>query len=50
MAAVQATRAYLRTVIGPGAIAEGMARSNAIIDEGLNDLEDLYELADDNGV
>ena len=50
MAAVQATRAYLRTVIGLGANAEGTARANAIIDEGLNDLEDLYELADDDGV
>ena len=50
MAALQATRAYLRTVIGLGANAEGTARANAIIDEGLNDLEDLYELADDDGV
>ena len=50
MAAVQATRAYLRTIIGLGANAEGTARANAIIEEGLSDLEDLYELADDNGV
>lgn len=50
MAAVQATRAYLRTVIGLGVNAEGTARANAIIDEGLNDLDDLHELADDDGV
>ena len=50
MAAVQATRAYLRVIIGLGVTAEGRTRANAIIDEDLNNLEDLHELADDNGV
>ena len=49
-AAVQATRTYLRVVIGLGVTTEGTARANAIIDEGLDNLEDLHELADDNGV
>ena len=49
-AAVQATRTYLRAVIGLGITPEGTARANAIIDEGLDNLEDLHELADDNGV
>ena len=50
MAAVQATRAYLRVVIGLGANAEGTLRANAIIAEGLDNLDELYELADDDGV
>lgn len=49
-AAVQATRTYLRAVIGLGINPEGTARANAIIDEGLDNLEDLHELADDDGV
>ena len=49
-AAVQATRTYLRVVIGLGNNAEGTLRANAIIAEGLDNLEDLHELADDDGV
>ena len=49
-AAVQATRTYLRVVIGLGNNAEGTLRANAIIDEGLDNLEELHELADDEGV
>ena len=49
-AAVQATRTYLRVVIRLGNNAEGTLRANAIIDEGLDNLEDLHELADDDGV
>ena len=50
MAAVQATRAYLRVVIGLGANAEGTLRANVIIAEGLDNLEELHELADDDDV
>ena len=49
-AAVQTTRTYLRVVIGLGINAEGTLRANAIIDEGLDNLEELHELADDNVV
>ena len=50
MAAVQATRTYLRAVIGLGVNAEGTARANTIISEGLDNLDDLHELADDDGI
>ena len=49
-AAVQAMRIYLRVVIGLGINAEGAARANVIIDEGLDNLEYLHELFDDDGV
>ena len=49
-AAVQATRTYLRVVIELGNNAKGTLRANAIIDEGLDNLEELHELADDDGV
>ena len=49
-AAVQATRTYLRVVIGLGINAEGTLRANTIIDEGLDNLQELHELPDDDGV
>ena len=50
MAAVNAIRTYLRDVIGLGNDATGLARANAIIDEGLDDIEDLHELHRGKGV
>ena len=50
MVTVNATRTYLRTVIGLGNNAEGTERADAIMSEGLNDLADIHELANDDGI
>ena len=50
MVTVPATRAYLRITIGLGNDAEGEERANAIIEEGLDDLSEIGELADDEGI
>ena len=50
MVTVPATRAYLRVTIGLGNDAEGKERANAIIEEGLDDLSEIGELADDDGI
>ena len=50
MVTVPATRAYLRITIGLGNDAEGEERANAIIEEGLDDLSEIGELADNEGI
>ena len=50
MAAEAATRTFLRDVIGLGSNDEGTVKANAIIAEGLDDLADLYELSEDDGI
>ena len=50
MATEAATRTFLRDVIGLGNNDEGTRKANAIIAEGLDDLADLHELAEDDGV
>ena len=44
-----AIRTYLKDVIGLGNNAEGTARANAIIEEGLDDVDVLVELYEDDG-
>ena len=50
MATEAATRTYLKDVIGLGNNDEGTAKANAVIAEGLDDLADLYELSEDDGI
>ena len=50
MVTANATRTYLRTVIGLGNNNEGTERADAIMSEGLNDLADIHELANDDGI
>ena len=50
MVTVNATRTYLRTVIGLGNDAEGYERANAVIEEGLDDLSEIGELAEGDGI
>ena len=50
MVTANATRTYLRTVIGLGNNNEGTERAKTIMIEGLNDLADIHELADDDGI
>ena len=50
MVTVAATRTYLRTVIGLGNDPQGLERANAIMAEGLDNLADIFELAEDDGI
>ena len=50
MVTANATRTYLRTVIGLGNNDEGTERADAIMSEGLNNLADIHELANDDGI
>ena len=50
MAAHAIIRTYLRDVVGLGNDATGLARADAVIDEGLVDIGDLHELHDGDGV
>ena len=43
-------RTYLRGQIGLGTDARGLERANAIINEGLNSIDELVDLADDDGI
>ena len=44
------TNIYLRTVIGLGDNPEGTERARAIQEEGLLNLKDIWELAEDEGI
>ena len=44
------TRTYLKTVIGLGNNAEGKERANAIMFQGLDNLAEISELADDDDI
>ena len=50
MVTTNTTRTHLRIIIGLGNNAEGTARAEAIMDEGLNDLSDIHKLSADNGI
>jgi hypothetical protein len=50
MVTVAATRTYLRVVIGLRNNDVGTARANAIMEEGLDNLTDIHELAKDDGI
>ena len=50
MATEAATRTFLKDVIGLGNNDDGTRKANAIIAEGLDDLADLYELSEDEGI
>ena len=50
MVTVAATRTYLRTEIGLGNDPQGLERANAIMAEGLDNLADIFELTEDNGI
>ena len=50
MATEAATRTFLKDVIGLGNNDEGTQKANAIISEGLDDLADLHELSEDDGI
>ena len=50
MVTTNATRTYLKTVIGLGNNAKGEERANVVIFEGLDDLAEISELADDDGI
>ena len=50
MATEAATRTFLRDIIDLGNNEEGTIKANAIIAEGLDDLADLYELSEDDGI
>ena len=50
MVTVAATRTYLRTVIGLGNDPQGLERANAIMAEGLDNLADIFELSEDDGI
>ena len=50
MVTVNATRTYLRTVIGLGNNNKGTERADAIMSEVLNNLADIHELANDDGI
>ena len=45
-----ATRTFLRDVIGLSNNNDGTRKANAIIAEGLDDLADLHELSEDDGI
>ena len=47
---VAATHTYLRTVIGLGNDPQGLERANAIVAEGLDNLADIFELTEDDGI
>jgi len=50
MVTTAATRTYLRSVIGLGNNNEGLERAEAIMAEGLDNLADIYELAEGDGI
>ena len=50
MAATVNLRSYLRNVIGLGADAEGLERTDAIIEEGVDLAEELADLYDNKGI
>ena len=50
MADIVALRIYLRDPIGLGINAIGTERANAIINEGINSIDDLVDLYDDTGI
>ena len=50
MSAKAATRTFLRDVIGLGDNEEDTQKANAIIAEGLDDLADLHEVSEDEGI
>ena len=50
MAELPALRNYLRNIIGLGNDAVGLERANAVINEGIESIEDLAELEADDGV
>ena len=50
MVTVAATCTYLRTVIGLGNNPQGLERANTIIAEGLDNLANIFELTEDNGI
>jgi len=50
MVTAAATRTYLRSVIGLGNNNEGLERAEAIMAEGLDNLADIYELAEGDGI
>ena len=50
MATEAATRTFLKDVIGLGNNDDGTRKANAIIAEGLDDLADLHELSEDDGI
>ena len=50
MVTVAATHTYLRTVTGLGNDPQGLEWANAVMAEGLNNLADIFELAEDDGI
>ena len=50
MVTVAATCTHLRTVIGLGKCAQGLERANAIMTEGLDNIAEIFELAEDDGI
>ena len=50
MVTIAAMRTYLRTVIGLGNDPQGLERANAIMTEGLDNLADIFELTEDDGI
>ena len=50
MADIAAVRTYLRDPIGLGLDANGTAKANAVIAEGITNIEDLVDLNEDEGI
>ena len=50
MTDIVALRTYLRDPIGLGNDASGTEKANAIITEGISNIEDLYDLKEDEGI
>ena len=50
MVTAAATRTYLRTVISLGNDPQGLERANAVMAEGLDNLADISELSEDDGI
>ena len=50
MVTAATTRTYLRNVIGLGNDPQGLERANAIMAEGLDNLADIFELSEDDGI
>ena len=49
-AALTELRTFLRQVIGLGQIPEGLERTNTVIDEGVDSINELAEVYDDDGI
>ena len=49
-AALTELRTFLRQVIGLGQNPEGLERTNTVIDEGVDSINELAEVYDDDGI